>query len=79
MNGNDSKEKRKDYFKSALDQLADLLMMDPPGIGRDEIYNEIAFPYKIGCGLAGGNWEEYYDMLTVFSNKIDMPVKIYKI
>jgi O-acetyl-ADP-ribose deacetylase (regulator of RNase III) len=76
--GTDSKEKRKEYFGQALETLSELLMIDPPGIGRDEIYNQIAFPYKIGCGLAGGNWDDYYAMLEKFASKIDMPVVIYK-
>jgi len=39
----------------------------------------IGVPYKIGCGLAGGNWDKYHDMLLSFSNKIDCKVKVYKI
>lgn len=31
---------------------------------------EIAFPYKIGCGLAGGNWDTYYNLLRRFSEQI---------
>jgi hypothetical protein len=27
-------------------------------------------PYKIGCGLAGGNWEIYKKMLEECSTKI---------
>ena len=35
----------------------------------------IAFPYKIGCGLGGANWEVIYKMIEVtFSHHI---VKIY--
>jgi ATP-dependent DNA helicase PIF1 len=30
----------------------------------------IAFPYKIGCGLAGGNWNKYTDMLEGFANEV---------
>lgn len=26
-----------------------------------------AFPWQIGCGLAGGNWEDYYQKLSQFS------------
>jgi O-acetyl-ADP-ribose deacetylase (regulator of RNase III) len=37
-----------------------------------------AFPYKIGCGLARGNWEHYYTMLENFS-KTGKIVKIYKL
>ena len=30
----------------------------------------VAFPYGIGCGLAGGNWEEYQAMLEEFANMV---------
>lgn len=29
--------------------------------------NSIAFPYLIGCGLAGGDWDHYCDMIRKFS------------
>lgn len=30
-------------------------------------YVHVAFPYGIGCGLAGGNWEEYRTVLEEFA------------
>ena len=36
----------------------------------------VAFPYNLGCGLAGGNWNIVYNIIdNVFKNKI---VSIYK-
>jgi hypothetical protein len=29
--------------------------------------DEIAFPYGIGCGLAGGNWKRYEEMIEEFA------------
>jgi O-acetyl-ADP-ribose deacetylase (regulator of RNase III) len=29
----------------------------------------IAFPYQIGCGLAGGDWNTYYGMLVEFARR----------
>jgi O-acetyl-ADP-ribose deacetylase (regulator of RNase III) len=29
----------------------------------------LAFPYKIGCGLAGGNWDDYFTTIKRFSNE----------
>jgi len=31
--------------------------------------NSLAFPYGIGCGLAGGNWNLYQDMLINFTRQ----------
>ena len=37
----------------------------------------VGIPYKIGCGLAGGNWDNVYQIISrVF---YDYPVTIYKI
>lgn len=36
----------------------------------------IAFPYGIGCGLAGGDWNIVLDMLTDFSKEIKQDVVI---
>ena len=27
--------------------------------------NRVAFPYGIGCGLAGGKWEDYFQMIQM--------------
>jgi O-acetyl-ADP-ribose deacetylase (regulator of RNase III) len=41
--------------------------------------HSIAFPYKIGCGLAGGNWTNYLGNLNNFSeHKQNVRVVIYK-
>jgi O-acetyl-ADP-ribose deacetylase (regulator of RNase III) len=41
----------------------------------------IAFPYGIGCGLAGGHWGDYSAMLEFFADKVgpDTRVVVYKI
>lgn len=39
-------------------------------------FKEIAFPYKVGCGAAGGNWDHYYQMLETFANKTGIKVVI---
>jgi hypothetical protein len=31
----------------------------------------ISFPYLIGCGLAGGNWDHYSTMLGLFAEAIE--------
>lgn len=37
---------------------------------------KIYFPYKIGCGMAGGNWEKYLKMINEWANKIEAEVHI---
>lgn len=49
----DTKKDRLQFFKDALNELESK-------ISKDE---SIAVPYKIGCGLAGGNWEQYETLL----------------
>jgi O-acetyl-ADP-ribose deacetylase (regulator of RNase III) len=46
--GNDTKEKRIEFFQTCLDKIAKVNGL-----------RSIAFPYQIGCGLAGGVWETY--------------------
>ena len=65
---NDSAKKRIDWFKDCLDQIALI----------DNV-NSVAMPYNIGCGLAGGNWSVYYNMLEVFTNKHQIKITLYKI
>ncbi len=40
----------------------------------------IAFPFGIGCGLAGGNWDHYFKLIKNWShNNPDTMVYIYKL
>ncbi len=59
----DSYKLRLRWFQDALDE-----------INPDE-YSSVAIPYKIGCGLAGGNWNEYLPIIEEFDKKI--PVTLY--
>lgn len=47
---------RQRYFKDCL-----LKIMKIPAL------TSIAFPYKIGCGVAGGSWETYEQLIDIFS------------
>ncbi len=49
---------RLTWFKDALHSF----VADLPDLEGDERY-VLKFPYKIGCGLAGGNWNDYYKVL----------------
>jgi hypothetical protein len=56
----DSAIDRQKYFKSALDDLS-------KQISLQEQTASLAFPYKIGCGLAGGDWGIYSKLLETWS------------
>ncbi len=53
----DSSVDRQTYFKECLEAIATL---EPKSVG---------FPYKIGCGLAGGSWVAYEKILREWSQK----------
>lgn len=61
----DSKKMRLKYFSECLDKMAKLNLP------------EIAFPYLIGCGLAGGNWLEYEKLLCDFTRHT--PIVVVKL
>lgn len=65
---NDTYSLREEYFKKCLNEISQL-----PNI------NSVAFPYKIGCGLAGGNWDNYLNMIKDFADKnLQVEVVIYQ-
>ena len=38
-------------------------------------FEQVAMPYGIGCGLAGGTWEKYREVI----DNAKTPVTIYKL
>ena len=60
--------KRFMWFKMCLEEVAKLKP------------TSLAFPYNIGCGLAGGDWDKYYPALQEFSIKYpDIKITLYKL
>ena len=57
--GRDSAASRLEAFSKALDQIA----------AAPEL-KSIGFPYGIGCGLAGGDWNEYERLLEDFAERV---------
>ena len=51
------------WFISGLSQIGEYLLRESRRVVT------IAVPYKIGCGLAGGNWEKYSMILSQFEEK----------
>jgi hypothetical protein len=37
----------------------------------------VAFPYKIGCGLGGGDWAAYLPLLVAFARAVPGHVRLY--
>jgi hypothetical protein len=66
----DDKQSRLEAFKKCLDKLANYL-------DREKIIFA-AFPYNIGCGLAKGNWADYYNLICRFAIGNGIHVKLYK-
>lgn len=58
---------RENYFLNCLRKISKI-----PDI------KSIAFPYRIGCGAAGGNWENYEKMINLLSDKTNINVSIYR-
>lgn len=64
----DGYKARMRYFVSALNKISKI----------DDL-ESIAFPYKIGCGAAGGNWSYYEKFINIFAKNIKENVFIYKL
>lgn len=63
--GSDIYYNRLLYFKWGLEQ-----------ISKIKDLKSIALPFNIGCGLANGKWEDYYDMIKTFDHACGYKVKI---
>lgn len=62
---NDSPQHRLLYFRNCLQALS------------KKEYSSVAFPYGIGCGLAGGDWKVYYNEIVAFSKAVIGKTKVY--
>ena len=54
----DTPQERERWFAQCLEEL-----------GQCDSYQNLAFPYQIGCGLAGGYWSRYLSMIQDFAAK----------
>ena len=72
FNNYETKVNREEWFNQGL---AELLIY----LNENNLNNKVIFPYKIGCGLAGGNWDNYYKMICDFNEVYSGEVVIYKI
>lgn len=65
---NDTVELRQKWFKMGLTEILKI-----PNL------TSIAFPWNIGCGSAGGDWDDYYEMIKQFAKKTNAKIVIYNI
>lgn len=59
-------------FKDGLEDFFKILIHD----SKDS--RSVAMPYKIGCGLAGGDWGVIYSIIDNLSKKYDIDVTLYR-
>lgn len=66
----DNEVKRRSYFFKGLLKISEI-----------EDLKSVAFPYRVGCGIAQGDWDWYLDTLLKFSDYVgdSVEVLIYKI
>ena len=67
------------WFQKGLDELENFLKQEAEACsGMVDMLPPVAFPYKIGCGLAGGNWPDYWSCIQQFAARVPHPVMIYR-
>lgn len=64
---NDTYKMRLEWFKQCLDNL----------IIELNDCKEVAMPYLIGCGLAGGNWDKYLTIIKEWAMTNHIIVNLY--
>ena len=62
----DSAEERESWFLECLEKL------------KKEGFESVAFPEKIGCGLAGGNWQSYSALIEEWAKEMKIRVCIVR-
>jgi len=61
----ETKQMRIEWFISCLQQLSTMLLVNFDN--NSYVSNILNFPYGIGCGLAGGDWDTYSSILSQFA------------
>jgi hypothetical protein len=70
----DSAPRRLELFRACLDEVARLARAGALG----DCSRGIAFPWKIGCCLGGGEWREYRPLLEAFADSVPFPVLLVR-
>ena len=69
--GRDNQYTNYDMFQQCLNVFRSILDDYAP-------HWTVAFPYGIGCGLAGGDWNVIFPMIQDFANKVKQEVFVVK-
>jgi O-acetyl-ADP-ribose deacetylase (regulator of RNase III) len=64
----DTKEQRLEWLISGMARFV-----------ADHQSSELALPYSIGCGLAGGDWKIYSDALETLANESKVKISLYRL
>jgi len=63
----DTAERREEWFVHSLNCIA-----------QQHDFKTLAFPYRIGCGMAGGNWSKYLGHIRDFALHTGIDCRIVK-
>ena len=66
-------EMREKWFQEGLEKIKEWIVAYEK---KKKPINKISFPYTIGCGLAGGNWDQYDRMIQEFTKAVGRHVVI---
>jgi len=66
MSNKDDAKTRHKYFNNGLWRIASI-----PNL------KSVAFPFCIGCGIAGGSWDIYHRMISKFANYISDKADVF--
>jgi O-acetyl-ADP-ribose deacetylase (regulator of RNase III) len=65
--GKDTADQRLRNFRQCLSKIAQIPALQ-----------SVAFPFNIGCGLAGGNWNDYKAEIEAFAQRTRTDVVLYR-
>ncbi len=67
----DTAEKRLEAFTTCLQSLL--------VIASEKKWKRVAFPARVACGLAGGDWATYKKLLETFASTCDTTIEIWEL
>lgn len=70
--GGDSPEDRLRFFQSGLEGI----LAEARRRGGGAFAGGVVFPWRIGCGLAGGDWARYAGLVAGFARRAPFPVLV---
>jgi O-acetyl-ADP-ribose deacetylase (regulator of RNase III) len=68
-------DSKRDGFKARQKAFTDCL----DKVAQIPYLTSVAFPWQIGCGAAGGDWLVYRHLIREFAEKVNVPVRVYRL